>query len=98
MSKAFVERFIVTKDDGHDFYPYNGIAPSFEEVKEYMLDNMIEIFSIQKDRAANQSEAASIAAIEKQWRLSDKYRERCIAEAAEYIMDIEFEDEDDDDA
>lgn len=93
MSKAFLERFIVTKDDGHDFYPYEGVKPSHEDVREYMLSNMEEVFEIHKERAENQAEAASVQAIAKQWRTSEKYRNECIAEAAEYIMDVEFEDD-----
>ena len=88
MSKAFVERFITTKEDGHDFFPYDSTPPTFEYVKEYMESVMHDVFKNHM-RDASTAEAASIAAMEKKWNGDQEYREQCIRDAAEYIMDID---------
>lgn len=94
MSKAFVDRFIVTKDDGHDFYPYDGRVPTADEVREYMEGNMSAVFenhltwALESER---NTEAAAIAAMQKRWSEDTAYREQCIADACEYITDVDFD-------
>ncbi|MCG8608965.1 MAG: hypothetical protein MI864_00375 [Pseudomonadales bacterium] len=88
MSKAFVERFITTKDDGHDFFPYGDAPPTFEEVKEHMESVMHDVFRHHK-RDAPKETVAMISAMENKWNGDQEYREQCIRDAAEYIMDID---------
>lgn len=85
-TKAFVNRFVVTDDHNHDFYPYEGKIPTLDEVREYMIDNMDDVFK--NHMLTNPQSAGSIANMRKAWAENEIYREKCILAAADYICDI----------
>lgn len=91
-TKNFVNRFIVTGDDGHDFYPYEGRIPTLDEVREYMKNNMEDVFKNHIENA-DPNIAGSIANMRKAWNENEIYREKCTVAAYEYICDVSFENE-----